>query len=330
MHDHGNGGSNTSRFQSWSRYWSTGLVESCQGSQSAQSNQLLEFWQLVFQAMPESSRVLDVATGNGALPRLAMTTLGNSRRIEIDAIDVAKITPIWLSQRSQSDLVLVRFHDETAAEQLPFADRTMDYVISQFGLEYTDCSRSLPEIGRVLRPKGRMALAVHAKGSLIVRQASAELHELAWFFDAGLFLRASEMCFFAAQAATPEGVARLSGDPAASQARTRFNAMLAELSNRKRQSACAELVHGCAESLLQAVSYARNSGDANAAQVRVEQLAQQYVDMQLRHQELIAHARDLAGMQDLATAMGLQQVQLAPLHDASGNVLAWGCSGQMV
>jgi SAM-dependent methyltransferase len=47
------------------------------------------------------------------------------------------------------------------AESLPFADRSFDAVVSQFGLMFfTDRRRALREMLRVLRPCGRVAVAV--------------------------------------------------------------------------------------------------------------------------------------------------------------------------
>jgi SAM-dependent methyltransferase len=49
------------------------------------------------------------------------------------------------------------------AENLPFHDGTFDAVVSQFGLMFfQDRSRALREMWRVLRPGGRMAVAVWA------------------------------------------------------------------------------------------------------------------------------------------------------------------------
>lgn len=48
-----------------------------------------------------------------------------------------------------------------AAEVLPYADGEFDLVMSRVALPYTDISRSVAEIRRVLRPGGRVWLTVH-------------------------------------------------------------------------------------------------------------------------------------------------------------------------
>ena len=42
-------------------------------------------------------------------------------------------------------------------------------VVSQYGIEYSDLARSLPEAARITRPGGRLALVVHHAGSRLRR-----------------------------------------------------------------------------------------------------------------------------------------------------------------
>jgi SAM-dependent methyltransferase len=46
-------------------------------------------------------------------------------------------------------------------ESLPFVDRAFDYVYSRVALPYMDIPRALAEMYRVLRPAGRLWLALH-------------------------------------------------------------------------------------------------------------------------------------------------------------------------
>lgn len=90
------------------------------------------------------------------------------------AIDpVTQITDADLRER----LAHVRFHPRTPAESLPFADGTIDFACSQFGLEYSDTTPSIPELARVLRRGGHMALIVHHQAASIVRSAREEARQ---------------------------------------------------------------------------------------------------------------------------------------------------------
>lgn len=99
-------------------------------------------------------RVLDVACGTGALTLAAAERVGPAGSVVgLDAnpemLAVARRKPAqieWLEGR---------------AEALPLPDSSFDAVVSQFGLMFfADKSMALREMMRVLRPGGRLAVAV--------------------------------------------------------------------------------------------------------------------------------------------------------------------------
>jgi SAM-dependent methyltransferase len=101
-------------------------------------------------------RVLDVACGTGVLSRAAAATVGPDGGVTALDLDpgmlgvAARLAPGISWHRG-------------SAEQLPFPDATFDAVVSQFGLMFfPDRPRTLREMWRVLRPGGRMAVAVWA------------------------------------------------------------------------------------------------------------------------------------------------------------------------
>jgi len=102
----------------------------------------------------EGDRVLDVACGTGALTLAAAGTAGPSGSVvgldpnpEMLAVARRKPTRIeWLEGR---------------AEDLPLPDNSFDAVVSQFGfMFFDDKPRALREMLRVLKPGGRLAVAV--------------------------------------------------------------------------------------------------------------------------------------------------------------------------
>ena len=99
-------------------------------------------------------RVLDVACGTGVLAREAARRAG--RASLVTGLD-----------RNEGMLAVARRQapeidwQAGAAEALPFADQSFDAVVSQFGLMFfDDRTTALREMGRVLRPDGRLAVAV--------------------------------------------------------------------------------------------------------------------------------------------------------------------------
>ena len=99
-------------------------------------------------------RVLDVACGTGAL-----TTAVAARVLPGGAVVGLDASPEMLAvaRRKPAD---IEWH-QGRAESLPFADASFDAVVSQFGLMFfDDRAEALREMQRVLRPGGRLAVAV--------------------------------------------------------------------------------------------------------------------------------------------------------------------------
>ncbi len=101
-----------------------------------------------------ASRVLDVACGTGALTAVAAERAGGAGSVtgldcNDDMLAVARRKALavqWIAGR---------------AEALPFADGGFDAVVSQFGMMFfEDRPQALREMRRVLRPGGRLAVAV--------------------------------------------------------------------------------------------------------------------------------------------------------------------------
>jgi ubiquinone/menaquinone biosynthesis C-methylase UbiE len=102
----------------------------------------------------EGQRVLDVACGTGALTAAVVDLVGASGSVvgldlnpEMLAVARRKPLPVeWV---------------EAPAEALPFPDADFDAVVSQFGfMFFVDHVAALREMMRVLRPGGRLAVAV--------------------------------------------------------------------------------------------------------------------------------------------------------------------------
>ncbi len=99
-------------------------------------------------------RVLDVACGTGALTLAVADRVGPEGAVtgldpnpDMLAVARAKHAPVdWRSG---------------TAEAMPFRDGSFDAVVSQFGMMFfTDAPASVREMMRVLRPGGRLAVAV--------------------------------------------------------------------------------------------------------------------------------------------------------------------------
>lgn len=98
--------------------------------------------------------VLDVACGTGALARAAAERVGPSGSV----VGLDPNPDMLAVARRQRPAIEWR---DGRAESLPFPDERFDAVVSQFGfMFFEDKPEALREMMRVLRPDGRLAVAV--------------------------------------------------------------------------------------------------------------------------------------------------------------------------
>ena len=98
-------------------------------------------------------RVLDVGCGTGVLARVAADRVGEGQVTGLDLNE--DMLAVARRLRPQLDWC------QGDATALPFADASYDVVMSQFALMYfSDRIAALQEMMRVLRPGGRLAVAV--------------------------------------------------------------------------------------------------------------------------------------------------------------------------
>lgn len=120
---------------------------------------LMEEWapRLVAAArIARGHHVLDVACGTGVLTREAAEHVGAGGFVAGLDLDSGMLS---VARSLRPDL---RWY-EGRADRLPFPDASFDAVVSQFGLMFfPDRPGALTEMWRVLKPGGRMAVAVWA------------------------------------------------------------------------------------------------------------------------------------------------------------------------
>jgi len=99
-------------------------------------------------------RILDVACGTGILAREAAFRVGSTG-------SVAGVDPGAGMLAVAKEVASGIEWQECAAESLSYQDRSFDAVVSQFGIMFfSDRSKALREMIRVLKPGGRLAVAV--------------------------------------------------------------------------------------------------------------------------------------------------------------------------
>jgi ubiquinone/menaquinone biosynthesis C-methylase UbiE len=150
----------------WTHYWQTGQAHSCINSSSRDGEELAALWQDLANLLPAGARVLDLATGNGAVAEHFASTNPN---LNITGVDQADITPVTTQ---------VSYQGRIDITELPFADGSFDMVTSQFGFEYAPRLNAAEEAARVLADGGQLCFLMHHPCSAVVKANSLKIPEI--------------------------------------------------------------------------------------------------------------------------------------------------------
>jgi SAM-dependent methyltransferase len=177
----------------WNQYWHYDRIASCFDGAGATNydESVAAGWRDFFGTLAPEARIIDLCTGNGAAALLA----AQAGRFEIVAVDQADIDPPAFVSRHAADFARIAFRGATEVEALPFADASFDVAISQYGIEYSDLARSVPELLRVLAPGGRARLVVHAADGIVAAGARAVMADTDLLLDGIDLTGAASRCF---------------------------------------------------------------------------------------------------------------------------------------
>jgi len=299
----------------WNSYWKSGVLHSCPTSfKGNYSGVIAQFWARAAAQLGPGARVLDLATGNGSIPRLLgqMTT----NRIEIDAVDAADIAPAWSNGRAH-----VRFHPGVWMERLPFEGATFDAICSQFGIEYATRPDAWVEAARVLRPDGQVFLVLHHRHSVFAGIARDERNHLQWLLsDDGLLQ--------AAVALAPWLVRMRCGEPVAAgmleeanAARMSFNRTQAQMDARIGKGAAVDVLHEVRAHVHRILA------DSSQPEHALQEYRQRLAESLLRCSELVDSALDKEQVESLGSLLcshGPHVVMRVEELRQDEGLLAWG------
>ena len=175
----------------WDRFWRYDRISSFHSAPGAANYgpPIADGWSAFFAALPDRARILDLCTGNGAIAVMAVAA---GKSFAVTGADLADVEPTAFVTRNLDHLKQVTFLARTPAEKLPLADGGIDAVVSQYGIEYSDLARSLPEAVRVLAPGGRLRLAMHATEGTVARDTRTAIADAEFLLGLDLVARAAE------------------------------------------------------------------------------------------------------------------------------------------
>jgi ubiquinone/menaquinone biosynthesis C-methylase UbiE len=101
----------------------------------------------------------------------------------IAGVDFADIDPFSALGKSPKKHPMVSFCKNTSVDKLPFDDHSIDMAISQYGLEYSNLEKTIPELARVLKPRAKMSFILHDKASDIVKENLPQVEIMKYVLD---------------------------------------------------------------------------------------------------------------------------------------------------
>jgi ubiquinone/menaquinone biosynthesis C-methylase UbiE len=169
---------------SWTRYWQSGFQDTCFFAD--QTFAVDQFWHDLFTKLDHSSRIVDLATGNGSVAlKAAKFAREQNQDFEISGVDYASICPVKFSGVDADLLASVRFIGDTDIASLPFATSGTSCVTSQYGFEYAQMDLALAEATRILVPGGYAQFLMHAEGGAVYKASGARLRRAQYLLQKG-------------------------------------------------------------------------------------------------------------------------------------------------
>ena len=163
--------------KAWSDYWSgksgDGQGGGCLPRALAEIHAAqAEVWHAFARAMPRKARMLDLASGDGAVMRYMLAVRRDLKPMGVDSANGLPPPPDGAKLKPGMNI-----------EALPFNNGSFDGITSQFGIEYSDTQPSSAEVARLLKPEGRFAAIIHRADGPILAHNLPRRAGLQWVLD---------------------------------------------------------------------------------------------------------------------------------------------------
>ncbi len=196
----------------WSDYWSKGYLSSF--SEKNYDGILKDYWIDFSGMLASEDQVLDLCSGNGALLNIIYDALDGRTSTGLVGVDYANI---------QAFNKPYQLHGNVSIESLPYDALSYSFVISQFGIEYSNIEKSIQEVARILQADGQFRFICHAEGSVILKN-NKKIYECSESLEKNAFGYFSEMLMGLDLIAQGDST----GEALAAAKRENFNAAIVE------------------------------------------------------------------------------------------------------
>lgn len=323
-------GESSRRLEQWDRYWAYGNIHSfSQVSGGNYQGAIADFWKSRFEKIENGSRILDIGTGNGAIALLALESSDRrSAHFEIHGVDLADIDPTRQVKDPSlaGKLSRITFQGHVSAELLPFDSGSIDMACSQFGIEYSNLSRSIPELARVLKPSGRTAMIVHHRDSILLRATREELEQLDFVLkDVKLYLRARNLLRAMADVAKGKVAGEALRNPKVARKRRALDEAMERIEQAARTHPNPGMLVGPGRYIQEILSATGRATPTellqwlDEAQLRVTANQRRLLDMTAA----AGNDNDFATMENLFVGAGLEGVEMQAFRGEGGAMLGW-------
>ena len=155
----------------WTLYWQSGRIDTGLGAPTDNGRDGFSvFWQMLVGALPDGARIIDLGTGNGAVPRhLTQAARRLGKTMSIIGVDAASIDPIRAVGADTDGLAGVTFIGGTDLTETGFGDGSFQGATSQFAIEHAEAGKAVRELLRILdRGAPFQLLLLHASSPLVL------------------------------------------------------------------------------------------------------------------------------------------------------------------
>ncbi|GIU05944.1 class I SAM-dependent methyltransferase [Shewanella glacialipiscicola] len=306
--------------QHWSEYWEQGHLTSFGTDFSGNYAGILkDIWLPIFKELRPNFEVLDIATGNGALPLLLKSYLDESNvNGRVRGIDIAKIQ---LIKPENDSLIKIDLIGEINCESLPFND-PVDLVTSQFGIEYSNLSTSLVAVANILKGGGRLCLVCHHHNSMIIHRNKKILSLIQSVTTKKLVENLFSLADSMGQVTTKVDINRIKNDQACEALRNDINQSIGELhASNEAALMDSEILNYVTTFFKQGLYW-----PVDKKKDYLKFVQKQLTDLAFRLEELVGAAIDenkLTSMCKILWNEGVEFVSATTLKSTDAQLLAW-------